>query len=275
MRTGIIRYNLADRGRAVRGVDRNFDLASAARLINSPDVQERVRHGDLLGYFGHWPRQKFGLNPAEGGVVDGQAVAVAPALRTVSIKASPDGWVEHEAEFLDTVPGKIAARMFASKAGGFSSAIYSGRTIGSKSVPTGFYGFDYVLEPNYSGNRGYALCLDGVMDAELTAYDSVREQHLVLEQCNVLLDSMQGEYDRLLAAFNRLQGENEYYLDRLAREGKPTAILDGVMDVTTRKVGTHLDSADAFLDVPLFAAEQRKVEIKESAWMQRMIRGLK
>jgi len=255
LRTGVIRFNLAERGRSARGVERNFDTAAAARLINSPAVQERVKHGDMLGYFGHWPRVKFGLNAAEGGVVDGKHVSVEPALRTVSIKAYPDGTVEHEEEFLDTASGKIAARLYASKAGGFSSAIRA-PVVGSKAIPNEFHGFDYVLEPNYTTNRGYDVALDGV-DGE--TFDAVAEQQAILDQCSMMLDSMQTAYDQMAATLARVTEENAYYLSRLAREGKGADVLDGIMDMTVNPTTSHLDRADDFLTAPLVPLQKPRV----------------
>lgn len=271
-RTGIIRFNLAERGRSVRGPNRNFDLAQAARLINSPFVQEKVKHGDMIGYFGHWPREQFGLNPAEGGVVDGKAVSIEPALRTVSIKAYPDGTVEHEEEFLDTPSGKIAWRLYSSKAGGFSSAIRAPQ-VGGKAIPSEFHGFDYVLEPNYSTNRGYDLALDGVEGGEV--FDAVAERQLILDQCASMLDSMQSAYDQMSATVARLSEENAYYLSALARQGKDATVLDGIMDLTVNPMTSHLDRADEFLTAPLVKLQQpKKAAPEQSQATQRQLSRL-
>jgi hypothetical protein len=65
METKIITYNLKDRGRQYRGKERNFNIRSIVSAINGPACQERVKNRDMLGYYGHWPRIKFGMNPAE------------------------------------------------------------------------------------------------------------------------------------------------------------------------------------------------------------------
>ena len=90
METKIISYNLKDRGRRYRGKDRNFDIAAIVKAINSPACQERVRKRDMLGYYGHWPRQKFGIYPAEGGIEGGKPAVVEPALVTTLLRAYPD-----------------------------------------------------------------------------------------------------------------------------------------------------------------------------------------
>lgn len=213
METKIIRYNLKDRGRQHRGADRHFDIPKIVRAINSPACQERVRKRDMLGYYGHWPRQKFGLDPSEGGLATGKAIALTPALVTTYLKALPDGTIEHKAEFLDTDAGKLAAQLYNNHVGGFSSAIDQAR-------PT-FYGFDYVLEPNYSTNRGWTL--DGV------AFDSVGDMteedvgraanNDALHDAITLLDSVSVVRDRLAEVNDRLERENEQLLSLLAAHG--------------------------------------------------------
>lgn len=257
-RTGVIRYNLADRGRKHRGPERYFDTAVAAKLINSPSVQEKVKHGDMLGYFGHWPRVQFGLNPAEGGIVNGKAVSIEPAIRTLSIVAMPDGWVEHEAEFLDNANGKIAARLFASKAGGFSSAIRAPE-IGGKAIATEFHGFDYVLEPNYTTNRGYGLTLDGVAGEE-DILDAVAERQQMMELCSSMLDSAQVEVNLMAQAMERVVEENTYLISQLAKVGKSAAVLDGVLDVVSRPIESPLSRANEFLDAVLVGFQPQKVK---------------
>lgn len=260
-KTGTITFNVTERGRKFRGQERNFDTAVLAQLINSAEVQEKVSHGDMVGYLGHWPRIKFGMNPSEGGIVDGKAVALEPAIRTVRIKAYPDGTIEHEAEFLDTAPGKMAARMHASKTGGFSSAIDT-RRIADKQSPTGFYGFDYVLEPNYTHNRGYALALDGVFDDE-SVFDAISEQQQLVAVFDGMFDQVQQAYDSLKATMDTVLQENEGLIDRLAvLGGKKEAALDSagcLVNVVHGRVKGHaLDDADRFLSDTLETLEKPK-----------------
>jgi len=216
METPVISYNLRDRGRQYRGKERNFNLRAICDAINGPACQERVKNRDLVGYYGHWPRIKFGMNPAEGGLEDGLPSLVEPALVTTLLRASPDGTIEHQAEFLNNDPGQVAAKLFSNRVGGFSSAIDQTRPE--------FFGFDYVLEPNYSTNRGYTL--DDVRgmtldDVQAAIYD---EQ---LRGLNRLLDSATAERDIANGVIERLSAENEQLLSLLAAKGAPTgAVLD-------------------------------------------------
>lgn len=264
MKTGVITYNVADRGRKFRGEPRNFDAAGLAAVVNSGEVQERVKHRDMLGYFGHWPRKKFGMNPGEGGIIDGKQVTLEPAIVTTMLKADRAGNIEHEAEFLDNPPGRTAKRMFCSKTGGFSSAIDC-RTRNGVDVPIGFYGFDYVTEPNFSTNRGYAL--DGVMDdGEGVLLDSaIAESQVTLRVLDGLYSALQGDYDRMAQAMARLSAENDELVSLLAQRRPditPGALqqrLDGVFErpaLVSRTSRLH-ELAAEFTSMPLEGLERR------------------
>jgi len=215
--TKVITYNLKERGRQYRGKDRNFNIRAICDAINSPACQERVANRDMLGYYGHWPRIKFGMNPAEGGLSAGRASLVEPALVTTLLRAHPDGKVEHQAEFLNNEPGLVAAKLHAGRVGGFSSAIDQTRPE--------FFGFDYVLEPNYSTNRGYTLDDVGGMtldDIEVAIYD---EQ---LRGVMRLLDSANSASLLADQVIEHLRAENEQLLSMLASKGRSGSVLDAL-----------------------------------------------
>ena len=179
METGIIKYNLNDRGRDLTGQKRNFDTKKIAGYINSQKFQESVKHRDVFGYFGHWVRQKFGLKPSEVVVDKGQLIPIEPAILTTEIKAYSNGDVEHKVKFLDTPTGKIAKSMWESATGGFSSVI--------DEATGAFYGFDFVNSPNFSTNRGYAFDsanADVSFDSVLIAYDEALRYVETLETLN-------------------------------------------------------------------------------------------
>lgn len=150
MITPIIRFNLKERMRQFSGKERKFDIPKLVKIINSEHVQERVRLGDLNGFYGHHARIQFGAEPQEGGIVDGKYVHLEPCCRTIYLKAYDDGTVEHQQEFFATELGSKAWQRLQDKSGGFSSVI---------SMKNGgdFHGFDYVNEPNFSANRPYTL----------------------------------------------------------------------------------------------------------------------
>lgn len=218
MQTNVITYNLKERGRQYRGKDRNFNIRAICDAINGPACQERVKNRDMVGYYGHWPRIKFGMNPAEGGLDAGRPSLVEPALVTILLRAHPDGTVEHQAEFLGNDPGQVAAKLYAGRVGGFSSAIDQHRPE--------FFGFDYVLEPNYSTNRGYTL--DDVRDMSLDDIEAAIYDEQ-LRGVMRLLDSANDERDRASEVIERLSAENEQLLSMLAAKGIDAgAVLDAV-----------------------------------------------
>jgi hypothetical protein len=242
METQTIRYNLKDRARKFRGQARNFNIPKMVKLINGGAVQERVRMRDMHGYLEHLPRIKFGMNPGACQIDGGKMVTIEPAIVTTYLKAFDDGTVEHRTEFLDTPPGQVAARMFNSKVGGFSSAIDEG-------MPE-FYGFDYVSEPNFALNRGYAVALDGVGKTTATL-DDVQEYNDHVQGMLRLLDSVSAAhiteskahreaFDQAMATVQRLEDENAQYLSMLA-SGKT---LDSVSFEAVRPLVLPIDSAD-------------------------------
>lgn len=223
METPVIRYNLKDRGRKHVGQPRNFNIKAICDAINGPACQERVATRGLVGYYGHMPRIRFGMSPVEGVLDNGKYVPIEPAFVTTYLKADYDGNVEHRAEFLDTAAGRLAAKLFDSKMGGFSSAIDTNRPE--------FHGLDYVLEPNFIQNSYRGVVLDDAMSGdtgELT-YDDVysAEKDEQARAMVVLLDSINAERETTGAVIERLQHENEQLLSMLAKKGiEPSAVLD-------------------------------------------------
>lgn len=234
----LIRYNLKDRGRKFTGKDRNFNIKAICDAVNSPECQERVAARDMQGYLGHWPRIRFGMNATEGGIAEGKTHAVEAAIVTTHLKAFDDGTIEHRTEFLDTASGQIAAKMFASKVGGFSSAI-------DPSAPC-FYAFDYVASPNYLANSFRGVTLDDAFGGgagDLT-YDDVfqAEQNEHVQALNSILDSINAERSTTSAVIDRLTEENEQLLSMLARTGMSAGV---VLDSTAiRPLSVSVATAD-------------------------------
>lgn len=191
MTADLITFNLKERGRQHRGVERDFDIPRVVACINSGVTQERVKNRDMVGYYGHWPRRIFGPEPREGGVIEGKVVKIEPAVITTHLKAYRDGTVEHRSEAMETEPGQAVARLLASKAGGWSSVYDFKKII--------FWGFDYVLEPNYTKNRGYELAMDSVTAGGLegVTLDDVSDYYDGILEIALLMDGVNGENARL------------------------------------------------------------------------------
>lgn len=238
METPTIRYNLKDRGRQFTGQRRNFNLRAIADAINSPATQETVASRGMTGYYGHAPRVRYGLAPVEGGFEQGKYKVVQPAIVTTYLRADHDGNVEHRAEFLDTDDGVLAAKLWAGKVGGFSSAIDEGKPA--------FYGFDYVVQPNYLGNSFRNVVMDGAVQVtdDVVTYDSV----YAIEQSELagglaiaaILDSIHAERDATNRVIERLSIENEQLLSAMAAGGRDVGVvLDGMGAVRPILVSTE------------------------------------
>lgn len=256
--TDSITYNVNQRGRRHIGRDRVLDCAALARMINGGAVQERVKAGDMVGYYGHWPRLKLGMIPSEGGIVDGQVVQIEPALRTIELGATPDGTITHRTEFLDTASGEIAQSLFKAGQGGFSSAIDAvPRT--NPQVPRLFAGFDYVLEPNYNTNRGTVRMLDSATDAQTALLDSVLMQAAEADALLAsLFDSLHGQFEQAQQTIKHLSEQNETLLARLsARTGNGAPLLDSAAGfaLPRREPVGDLEAMRAFKTMPRAALQ--------------------
>jgi hypothetical protein len=263
-KTGKIAYNVHERGRKHHGQDRHFNLRALASLVNSPAVQERVKNRDLLGYYGHTIRAKFGMNPPEWVVVDGKQINIEPAIVTTYLAADENGNIEHDSEFLDTAPGQTAQRLYNSRTGGFSSAIRAdpGR---AGVVPTLFAGFDYVFEPNFTTNRGYLFDSVGGVESDVLL-DSVIAEQQHCRAMNAIFDSLQCDHELAMQTIARLQEENEEMLSMLSKAGTAGAgvvLLDSTagarpMTVSKAATGAFLKRAAAFKagDLTPFEAEK-------------------
>lgn len=270
LKTELITFNVRERGRTARGKDRNFDTVALAKLINGAAVQEKVKHGDMVGYYGHWPRLKFGMEPAEGGIVDGKVVSIEPAIRTLEISAKPDGTITHRAEFLATPGGVAAQALYNSKAGGFSSAIVTSPST-DPAVPTGFYGFDYVLEPNFTFNRGHKLALDSANLAEddeelILMLDGVVGDYSqgagVLAE---LFDSVHGQLQQALAALEKTSNENEQLIAMIAKGGAVNLDSINLEDARIAPEKHDLpENWDRFTSMPLVPLQKMKSDAAES-----------
>ncbi len=270
-RTGVIRYNLLDTGRDFTGQPRKLDIPAAMRLFNGPAMQEAIRKGDIVGYYGHQFREKFGLDVPETVIVDGKQVTLEPCVKTVLARCLPDGTLEHEQEFMDTPAGRIAERLWEGKSYGFSSAIHAPEMAGLR-VPMGYFGMDFVRAPNYDKNRGYMLdsvgpgCFtegDEAVAETAALYDSVdamiRESDARVRDSDEQARQISEAYLAQIAANDALLDECAKLQERLKQAGVGGAMLDHAgtaPDVMQRpmvvsKGQDMLDSAKLFMAADL------------------------
>lgn len=165
---------------------RNYLIEAVNQAINNPETQERMRLGELFGYYGHGRREQHysktgSITLPETSVlmVEGKPVIVenVPSNRTVAISVSPDGIVSHTQEILDTPIGQIVDGMERSMAGGWSWATKGG-TQGGKSIVREFAGFDYVTTPNFISLDRVGMMNESGMDEEKSVVKTLVENGL-------------------------------------------------------------------------------------------------
>ncbi|MFA0012135.1 hypothetical protein AB4391_02115 [Vibrio lentus] len=155
-------FNIFDTGRKYTGKQRGYILNNVKSVLNSPEVQERLRLRELVGYVSHGLREMAGkLTLGETLPVqlpNGQMTVVnaIPANVTVELSIDDDGNLTHTQEVLDNDEGRKLLGLHNSRIGGFSWACGGGK-LGGNTLINGFFGFDYVHNPLFAANRGYVL----------------------------------------------------------------------------------------------------------------------
>ncbi|MBQ7617716.1 MAG: hypothetical protein IJS50_02465 [Desulfovibrio sp.] len=157
-------FSLLNEGRKYTGNHRRYVIENAREVCYAAPTREKVRLREALGYYGHGRRILSGkMDLGEVDVItlpDGSQAMVSnvPSNVTTKFEIDKNGLVTHAQEILESETGRIVSGLNASRVGGFSWACPGedgGRTSATKL--TGFSGFDYVLNPGFSANRGYVL----------------------------------------------------------------------------------------------------------------------
>lgn len=170
-------FSLLNQGRVYTGNHRKYIIENAREVCYAPATRERIKLREAFGYYGHGRRQlarKMDINeielvPLPGGA---QIISNIPSNVTVKFDIAEDGTVTHTQDILHSETGNIVQGLHASRVGGFSWACPgSDRATGTRL--TGFAGFDYVLQPGFSANRGYVLESAGSAPMEQMILESV------------------------------------------------------------------------------------------------------
>lgn len=157
-------FSLLDEGRKYSGQHRKYLIENAREMCYAPETRERIKNREALGYYGHNGRVYAGkMHIQEMEIVplpDGTKTVIynVPSNVTTQFDIAEDGTVTHTQDILETKPGQVVSSLNASHIGGFSWACNG--TDGGSTRPSnlkGFEGFDYVLTPGFTLNRGYVL----------------------------------------------------------------------------------------------------------------------
>lgn len=278
-KTKRIKFNLFERGRKHSGRDRaNVDMKEMINQINHPKVQEMIKTGTLYGYNGHEIRRRYGMFPPESTVIDGKVVYLEPAFRTLESYADKNGDVTHVAEFFDNEAGEYARKQYLARAGGFSSA-QDYRRSGLSLVPVNFYGYDYVMQPNYTTNVGDGQLFDGLavpeqQDGLISCFDSATDVSLLSPSeamiAHLLEQQILRDFDSIHTQL-QLHQFNEQALDQvgslsdeLAKRDRRAALqAQRAQDFYTGMVGEvrSFDSACDEADELLTASELARLQM--------------
>ncbi|CCO46667.1 hypothetical protein VIBNISOn1_1840050 [Vibrio nigripulchritudo SOn1] len=162
-------FNIFDTGRKYTGKQRGYILDNVKSVLTAPEVEERLRLRELVGYVSHGLREMAGkLTLGETLPVhlpNGQMTVVnaIPACVTVALSIDDEGNLTHTQEVLDNEEGRKLLGLHTSRIGGFSWACGGGK-VGGNTLINGFFGFDYVHNPLFTGNRGYVLDSESAQD---------------------------------------------------------------------------------------------------------------
>lgn len=158
------RFNIFQEGRKYTGHHRKYMLDSAIASCYDPKTREKIALRESVGFFGHGRREMAGkvrIREVEAIKLPSGATVITenvPACVTIGFDIDKDGNVVHRQEILDTAAGKVVSALNKSRVGGFSWAC-GGADGGAAGLTrlTSFEGFDYVIDPGFSANRGYVM----------------------------------------------------------------------------------------------------------------------
>lgn len=175
LRTVTDRFSLTDLKRKNTYQNgRKYLVSAVSDILNSPETQERMKLGELYGFYGHGRREahfnrtgSIRLPETSVIMVEGAPVVVdnVPSNRTIDISVSPDGVVSHTQEIIDTPTGLIVDGMERSKAGGWSWATKGGSQAGHAIIQE-YAGMDFVGIPNFISLDRMALMTESPEDEE-------------------------------------------------------------------------------------------------------------
>jgi hypothetical protein len=141
------------------GVARNYTPEDYKAMVESKSTQGRIANGYAVGYYSHSNRNPHkGYIPSER---NGEGNEVIPCCKTLEMKWV-NGKVRHTQRILANKIGKEIQKLIEGGVGGFSSV----HNLKTKE----FFGFDYVITPNFSSNRAI---VDNVCEGGVCALDSI------------------------------------------------------------------------------------------------------
>lgn len=248
-------FNLKDHGRS-DGNGRGYLVDSVKRMRDSPLFKERLKLGELYGYFGHNLRQLAGkMDLDETTIVqfEGKPVVIEsiPSNRTVAFDVSDDGIVTHTQEILDTPTGRAVAAMVDAGVGGWSWAVKGFEGIAG-AIARSFHGFDFVKHPSYIDTEKMQAMFESVgVGSEDELYEKMFE--------SAGFDA--GQSGKLMAAWGRrapsLAEYEEITQEVMMLEGVVASREAELAEVITERDARSIRMLEAVRQFPVFTTDRQ------------------
>jgi septum formation inhibitor MinC len=167
------------------GLPRNYNVSKVQKLIRSKEVQSHIESGYALGLYGHGNRDT--KNPLVAKEKNPMGEDIEPICKTTQLSIRGN-IITHTQRIVANEWGKKVMKLLDSGFGGFSFVW----DIKNEK----FGGADYVLSPNFNGNRVLveSICADGtckldsVMDSIVTeALDGAKVDETIFDDVKDLL----------------------------------------------------------------------------------------
>lgn len=183
-----VSFDITDQGQNY-SAQRNYPIEKIRKLIRSGVVQKFVKDGYAIIMYGHGARHKTqGYFANETNAKTGEEQEPLGKVDSLSIKGKI---ITYTATLVETPKnrGESVAKLIKNKIGGFSFVMDVNAGI--------FHGLDYVLSPNFNGNRvvmdslcaGGECSLGGAIDDEVKAIIGDKED--LFEDAKALLEEQE------------------------------------------------------------------------------------
>jgi len=192
------------------GRQRNYAIEKYKKMVENPKTQLHIKNGYAIGTYTHDYRTSSGVlkNRDENGN------PIEPCCKTIAMEWVEPHYVRHTQRIANNETGKKIQKLIEAGIGGFSSV---------HNLNTGdFYGFDYVIYPNFATNRVVAdnSCEMGM--CSLNKDDVVSElENIIKQKAEFVVDSLGIEDDRdeIISTIEELERQTpEYQLEKKLAE---------------------------------------------------------
>lgn len=234
-----ITFDITEHGHD-HGMPRNYSLKKVQQLVNSDRVQADIANGYAVCMYGHGARhQKQGYRPKEHNFESKDVQEPIGKVTSLSIYGKKITWTALLVE-TDENKTKSVAKLIESNIGGFSFVWDLKYMV--------FYGADFVLSPNFNGNR---VVMDSICgDGECTIDNKID---------TVVLDVI-GNHDDLFEEAKDLLVHQDTVMSVIKVKDRFSALIDSVESLQSQleEKQTIIENKD--IDINAEKAEKSSLE---------------